>query len=161
MDFSSLRMPRASMHQLQALKGRHREIIRMHYLGLSRKDIALHFGMSEAAITNILQSDLAKEHLSFLQENTDADCIDARRRLEHLQHSAIDIYEKVLNGDIIEASVSQKMRAAAEVLDRGGLPRLTRTETRSEGAYLLRVGVEELMSRGRELGIIDTQPSLP
>lgn len=161
MDFTTLRMPRPSLHQLQELKGRHREIIRLAYLGTPRKDIAERFGITEASVTGVLQSELAREHMNMLEAHTDSDCIDARQRLENLQGVAVDYYERILKGDVLEASVSHRMKAAAEVLDRSGLPRMTKVEASSQNAYLVRVGIEELVGRGKELGIVNAQPALP
>lgn len=155
MDFSSLKAPSTHANDLKRLQSRHREILRLAHTGLPHVQIAEQLGITAESVSRTVNSELGAQQLEVLEQGADLEAIDVKGRIDALQLPALDLLEKVLSGDIEEASVSLRVKTAQDMLDRGGNGAVKRVEGTLSGGYLVRVGVEEIKSRARDLGYLD------
>jgi len=105
----------------QKLNGRHREVLRLHVLGLSGVEVAARVNLTPQAIYCILRSPLAQAEVAKLQHKADEKTIDVPTRaafqasLEDIGREAVDV-----NRTIMKGASENKLRAkiAQHFMDR-------------------------------------------
>lgn len=130
-------------YQIQTLWNVHHEIIRLSLIGMKAVDIAKQLDITEASVSNCLNSSIAKEHLHIMKMARDAHSIDVAKQIQELAPKALEILESVIKGDV-DATVGQKIGVAEDVLDRAGFvpPRIIKGEMLH--AHLTADDIEEI-----------------
>ena len=115
-------------HDIKQLWQRSHEILRLALIMPKHKEIARTLGISEATVSNTLNSELGRKKLSKLRLARDNETIDVARRVAELLPKAIDTYEKILDGD---PTVTKMMKETADTIsmDLGGFRTPTKTQT--------------------------------
>ena len=98
------------------LSATHREVARLHIMGLTITQIAKQLDMSQAAVRTIVQNDIFKAHIAQLQGRMDTQLLENRRKLYDLVPQAISTL-----GELVEHGEDRvRLGAAKAVLDYSG-----------------------------------------
>jgi len=103
-----------SRHQLQRIQQLHQNIIRLHFLGHSNKEIAEALGVSPATITYTISSPIVQRELSTMNASLDDEALSIRKRIEELKPLAIDNLALILSSP--DAPWTVKRSAAMDIL---------------------------------------------
>lgn len=143
--------------ELQFLHARHREIIRLHTMGMRNIQIAEYLGCSVSMVSNCLNSEIAKgeaRRISLARDinaaRIQADIADLTPKCVDLLHAVLDGKDK--EGNPVEASIKHKMDAARFGLEINGLGAIKRTvnvDVPLAGGVL-----EEIRARAKAAGIL-------
>lgn len=136
-------------HDIKQLWQRNHEILRMALFTSKHKDIAKSLGISEATVSNTLNSELGMRKLSALREERDQDTMDAAKRAAELIPKAMETYNQILEGN---PSVTKMMKETADtiVMDIGGYRAPTRTQSESAHVHMTPQDLVDFKSRGKE-----------
>jgi len=112
-------------YNIKMLQDRHKEIIRQSVLGVGREEIALSLGVTPATITNTCNSELGKAQREMLQIGRDTAVTEIDEKIQAMLPMAIAVMGGALEGRIEQVegsniSPSQQMKAAQDILGRGG-----------------------------------------
>ena len=115
-------------HDIKQLWQRSHEILRLALVMPKHKEIARVLGITEATVSNTLNSELGRKKLSKMRLARDGETIDVAKRVAELLPKAVDTYEKILNGD---PTVTKLMKETADTvsMDIAGYRAPTKTQT--------------------------------
>ena len=115
-------------HDIKQLWQRSHEILRLALIMPKHKEIARVLGITEATVSNTLNSELGRRKLSKMRLARDGETIDVAKRVAELLPKAIDTYEKILDGD---PTVTKMMKETADTIsmDIAGYRAPTKTQT--------------------------------
>ena len=130
---------------LQKLRARHREIIRLSFLGLKQREIAKRLGVSESFIYNVLSSPLSRDHLEMMQQVQDAEVLEIKRRIATIAPKAVEMLNEILMTQ--DATYSVKLQAAKDILDRAGYSPVRKLDSRHLHSYLTKEDLDELREK--------------
>lgn len=117
--------PRPPTLPPQKLQSRHREIIRLHVLGLDSKDIAERLGVSRFCVNLTLQSPLSKARINELHAAADRTTMDLQQDLLKDAFQAQRYLSDIVNGtEAVPAALRAKTCESA--LDRAGFVKPTK-----------------------------------
>lgn len=117
-------MPAGSRrYVITELRAKHQEVVRLLAMGLKNTEIAEQLGCTAQSISIIANSPVAQARVSELQAERDESVVDVRNQIRSLAPRAIELYREVLEGEHID--IKQRLHAADQILDRGGVPRET------------------------------------
>ena len=131
---------RSNVHNLQALRQRHFDIIRMHIEGLSDNEIADILEVSLPTVRYTLNSEMAKNRIAEINAWMDEEAITVKKRLEEAAPLALDILLQILISE--DEKSSNKIRAANSLLDRAG-----HAPPRSGGSNASQINIINLRDR--------------
>ena len=139
-------------YNIKQLWEKNHEIINLAVLGLKSPQIAEIVGVTEATVSNTVNSDLGKEKLHLMRASRDADTLDAAKKIQELTAKALLLYEQILDSEGEDsAPLGMKVNVSKHVVnDLSGLKVPTRMEGRLMHAHLSLEDIEELKRRGRE-----------
>ncbi len=145
--------PKTNAFQLSELKDRHYEILRLAHLGLKYTEIAKRLDITHMTVSNTLKSELGQEQLDQLNTADDMDTIDVKKDIEDTQAEAVSLLKKVMTGDenIPGINISLRLKAATELLDRGGNSRIQRIQGEVNHGYIGDLGLESIKERAKEI----------
>lgn len=134
--------------EVQKLTGRHHEILRFYAMGMSRKEIAIHLGISEPTVTNITKSFLGKRELIKLFTQQDEKALDAKTVILANQKAAADTLVSAL-GATTKGMADWRVRidAANKILNKGEHPDKKVEVSRAE----IELSVKEKIEKIKEL----------
>jgi len=134
-------------YDIKQLWQRNHEILQLALTIPKHKEIARLLGITEATVSNTLNSELGRKKLSQLRQRRDEDSIDVLKEVGKLLPKAIETYNKILDGENI--SKLQKETADTLTMDIGGYRAPTRTEVK--GSHLVLTGdeIEGFVERGK------------
>lgn len=165
-EFDLPDMPRVRKYQLTELRERHKEILRQKMLGASNTDIAENLGITSIAVGYTLHGELAQEQMRDMQQIADIDTVDVAHEIKIQAPKAVRLLSEIIDGSHPDASISLRMRAATEILDRAGHGKVTKVEGRFAHGYMDQQGLDLIRARAREIGlatgnIVEVSPSQP
>lgn len=134
--------------EISKLKAVHREIIRLHCLGMRPQEIADQLGLSYHAVWSLLNSPLAKAHIQQIQANQDAYIIEASNSLKELAPRCVEVLREIME-DQVEVDLRTKLNTSFQILDRVGLGRINKIHSISQ--TLTQQDIEEIKSRARNI----------
>jgi len=106
------------------LQSRHREIVRLHIVGLKNVEIAERLHITPVSVGQTLRSPIVQQHLRELQGKRDETFVEIAEELEELLYDAHRAYAQVLRGEV-ETTPMQRVKVASEVFDRTGYGKQT------------------------------------
>ena len=106
-------------YQIQRVWEIHHEICRLAVIGVKHIDIAKQLNITEASVSNCLNSAVVKEHLHVMRLARDASSIDVAKQIQEMAPKALQLLDDVLEGSK-DASLGQQISVATDVLDRAG-----------------------------------------
>lgn len=106
-------------YSIQKIWDRHNEIIRLILLGQDNISIARELGVTPQNVSDVRNSPIVRERLEILQEERDASAVDISKRISRLAPKALDVMDEILRGEAA-CTAGDRLRAAVDVLDRGG-----------------------------------------
>ena len=133
-------------YDVKQLWQRSHEILRLALMIPKHKEIARILGVSEATVSNTLNSELGRKKLSKMRLARDNETVDVAKRVAELLPKAIDTYEKILDGD---PTITKMMKETADTIsmDIGGYRAPTRTQ--SANLYMTSDELLEFKERGK------------
>ena len=123
------------MSDIQKLSARHMRILQLYLLGHKQVEIAGRLDMSQTQISNIINSPSfqyqAAQRREVLEEKMDDaqvhNDIEVSNTIKLHTMQAVQRLVAEMDGSV----AGDRIRASTEILDRGGFPRVQRTESRS------------------------------
>lgn len=142
------------------IQARTRQIMRLKLAGLTNTEVAQTVGCSTNTVSTHLNSPAVQEEFAKLQEAADIHVVEGQRKLA----TAVEKATEVLINGVSKPSMDPKLqvKCATEILDRTGISRVTKTESRHTHAHLGADDLREILARGlearREMGsVIDVE----
>lgn len=137
-------------YQILQIWDRHKEMMRLHLLGIKGVEIARRLGVTPQNVSDVLNSEIVKTELGHMQKQMDAGVLDIGKRLRNLAPVAVDVLEDTMVSIIVPASI--RLKAAESVLDRGEFPKVQKSQTD------VRVGIfefdlEDMKSRAKRVSV--------
>lgn len=139
--------------QIQEMWGVHHEIKRLLLLGMKKVDIARTLGVTEAMVGYTAASPIVRRELEIMQAARDVDAVNVSKRIQEMCPAALDRLEELLDSQV----ESIKLRAAQDVLDRGGYAGVQKVQACH--AIITRKDLEEIKNRAKEIGLCVSEPS--
>jgi len=124
--------PSGYRHELQKLRGRHHQIIRLAATGqYNGKEIADIIGCTPQTVYNTLNSELAQQKMRYLQREADGTTIDILDSMQELAPLAVaHIEEALLSGEDLKRK--EQIRVAQDLLDRTGFGKTSNLNVRQQ-----------------------------
>jgi hypothetical protein len=110
------------MYQLQKLRPRHHEILRLLFLGMNHKEVAERLGITPVTVGIVMNSPLARYELEKLKAEADKNVVNVSKRAEavaELQNAgmeAIKLNRRVMNSSKVDVKI--RTRVATHFMDR-------------------------------------------
>ena len=140
---------REKVHDIKQLWQRSHEIIGLALRGIKQKKIAEMLNISEACVSNTLNSELGQEKLSELRKSRDEEFVKVATEVDRLAKKCMDVYEEIL--DSPNATLSLKKETADTlIMDIGGHRAPTKIDTRSTNLTASLEEIEEFKKLGIE-----------
>lgn len=118
---------RAKVGDVRTLQARHYQVIRMHVDGMKNVDIAEQLGITPMSVSQIINSDLSREHIAKMMAASDKTAI-----VSHLEFQAAAVEaNKYLRGIIRgeeEAPVNTRVQVCQNYLDRAGYAPIAKSQ---------------------------------
>lgn len=159
-------LPKIGYRQLKDLHAQHHDCLRRRFQGDTMTQIANDTGLSESTVSDVCRGELGSRYLEELEQAASDGVVDVEKMIRGLQEEAVKVHRMIIQGGIDEKSRRlipdtrlRIMQASADsLLDRGGHGKQTKVHSTHDHSYRVRVGLDALKARGKELGIIDVQP---
>ena len=103
-----------SRPQIKRIQQLHQNIIRLHFLGYKKKDIAATLKVSPVTVSYTLASPIVQRELSTMNAVLDEEAFSIRQRIEELKPLALDNISDILTSE--DAPWTVKRAAAMDVL---------------------------------------------
>jgi len=117
-EMTSVRVGTPS-YELQAIQDKHKEVLRLATIGLSKRRIAEELGVTVVTVANVLGSRCSQMHLAFLQRLRDTKSVAVAERIQETAARAMEVIESALDGDL-PLEPKEQVRTAFGLLDRAG-----------------------------------------
>jgi len=136
-----------------SLSGRQLEVIRLHTLGIPNEEIAEEIGLSPRVVKSIVTSELGRTKVAELQSLADIDTADVISVLNESMVDAALVYGDIFQDRRSGPQAALALRAAADLLDRTGIPKQTQSTIQVNAAYSVKHSLVELKAKAAELNI--------
>ena len=134
-------------YDIKQLWQRNHEILRLALIIPKHKEIARLLGITEATVSNTLNSELGRNKLSKMRLRRDEETYDVLDEVAKLLPKAIETYEKILDGDI-NVTKMQKETADTISMDIGGYRAPTKISKESAHLHLTKDDIEDFKKSG-------------
>jgi predicted transcriptional regulator len=134
-------------YDIKQLWQRNHEILRLALYIPKHKEIARLLGITEATVSNTLNSELGRKKLALLREKRDGETVDVMKEVALLLPKALETYENILNGENV--SKLQKETADTLTMDIGGYRAPTKTHVQGAHLHLTAKEIEDFVERGK------------
>lgn len=107
--------------KVKDLTNKHRQIIRLMFVGLSSKEISERTGFGIDYITRLKSSPIVQEKINELNYIADSNAVDVRKEMEAIKpHAFENISEAITKGSVkgVELTASQILKESNNLLDR-------------------------------------------
>lgn len=135
-------------YQIQDMWAIHKEINRLHLLGMKSVDIAAHLDISEAMVSYTINSPIAKREMAEMEAARDLDAVDVAKKIRDLAPRAVEVFEDVMSSELD----SMRLKAAAGILDRAGFGPVQKFQ--GAVAVLTADDIREIKERARDIGLM-------
>jgi DNA-binding CsgD family transcriptional regulator len=141
---------RSGSYDIKRLWQRNHEILGLALQGFDNKKIAALLGLSEATVSNTLNSTLGKEKLAEMRQERDSEFVNVSKEVSRLAEKALQAYEAIF--DSPNASPNLKKETADTVLmDLGG----HRAPTKIDSAvHIKQLNESKFKRRGLEQPVV-------
>ena len=139
--------------ELKRLRGRNHRVVTLHCQGMSNNEVAKILKIHHVTVSQIINSPISQERIKSIQAEVDQNTADHAHELAALRGPAIGILADVLKDNMIEADLSLRVKVAESVLDRTGLSKSTKVETKTYSSE--RGGLEEILKTAISLGMVE------
>ncbi len=150
-------------YQIQELQSRHREILRLAALGISRQQIADQLGVTTAVVSYTTNSIIGKAHLSNIQNDRDSSFTAVSKRIKSLAPIAVKVLSKALNQALEKEGElsSNETGVAKDILDRVGHGAVKKIQKDVNHKVTTEKSIEAIKERARIFsnGAIDAETS--
>lgn len=138
-------------YDIKQLQQRHHEVLNKHLLGRKNTEIASEMGLSEVAVSGIINSELGRAKLADMRRERDGEAFDVMRELKDLAEDAVEVYKHILRED--DAPLGLKKKTADTVLELQGYGAKHTLEVKGSVAHVLRSSEEirSAITRGLQL----------
>jgi len=138
-------------YEVKELRTRHFEIIRRALLGQTYKDIAQDLGITPKNVSDVLNSELAKEQMELLQLSRNDATSDVQGQIAEVSPTALSILraviertEEMISADPTYIPTPHATKIAMDNLDRAGYGAVKRTEERHSHMHFTLAEVERM-----------------
>jgi predicted transcriptional regulator len=137
-------------YQITEMHEVHHEITRLILLGAMKDiDIAAHLGVTPAMVSYTRNSAICKRQLELMAAVRDIDAIDIAKDIRNLLPMAVRVLESTLRSQ----NQALALKAAAEVLDRGGHA-VVRTIRGDVTHHFTSEEISDIKKRARDIGLL-------
>ena len=147
-------------YEVQKVRDRHHEIIRLTVLGLKDVDIAERTGTTPQNVRDLRKSPLISERVAVLQTARNSSTGDVQALLEEEAPLALDVLREVRDNE--EHPIHTRIGVAKDLLDRAGYSRIQKSArvTRDAGEGELSDLVSRVKKRvaNVEFSVVDETP---
>jgi predicted transcriptional regulator len=156
-EVDNRRNPDRKSYDIKQLWQRSHEILGMALTGMKGTEIAQILNISEATVSNTLNSSLGRQKLSSMRQDKDQEYKKINERVLELTHKALNVYEEIFNSPSPDLEL-KKSTADTIALDIAGMRAPVKTETKSRHAHATLDEIEDFKRRGieaaRESGLL-------
>jgi predicted transcriptional regulator len=156
-EVDNRRNPDRKSYDIKQLWQRSHEILGMALTGMKGTEIAQILNISEATVSNTLNSSLGRQKLSSMRQDKDQEYKKINERVLELTHKALNVYEEIFNSPSPDLEL-KKSTADTIALDIAGMRAPVKTETKSLHAHATLDEIEDFKRRGieaaRESGLL-------
>ena len=138
----------------------HHEIVRRLLLGQKNCDIARALNVSEATVSYTRNSQVVKDKLAIMRGARDAETVDLAKRIRDgapkalkLLEDAIDGAVKDIEGNVVQVSVTARLKEANSWVDRAGYGAVKTFRGVHLVAHFTGEEIEKIKERAREAGV--------
>jgi predicted DNA-binding protein (UPF0251 family) len=152
-------LPKSSGRDVQALTGRHHEILRLHAMGTKHKDIAKLLDVSSVTVHNIVNSTLGQLRLAELFESMSENALDAHQLIMQHQEAAAKTLIDALNANTPAENPDWRARlqAADKLLTKGEHPDKRATISKKEVHLKVSMALERIKAAANESGALQAE----
>lgn len=136
-------------YDIKSLWEKNHEILRLKFLGWKNHEIAGRLGLTEATVSNTVNSSLGKKKMGMLQDARDADTVDISKKLADLAPAAVAVYEDILAEESAATLHLKKSTADTILKDLLGYAAPKKIEGRFAHAHIDVETIEEIKRRNR------------
>lgn len=136
-------------YQISDMHEVHHEITRLILIGMKDIDIATHLGVTPAMVSYTRNSAIVRRQLDLLTSVRDIDAIDIAKDIKNLLPKAVKVLEETLDSQ----NASLRLKAAADVLDRGGHA-VVRTLNGTVTHHFTAEEIGDIKKRARDIGLL-------
>jgi len=145
-------VPEDRKYQIQAVRNRHHEIVRLVVLGWDNKRIAKQLGIGAQNVSDVKNSPLGARSIMILQARRDANTVSLAKMLENDVPKNFDLIMQVRDGSIKSDSdlyipIQLRMLAATKLLDREGYGPTKSVTGKFVHAFLTGDDIEDIKKR--------------
>jgi DNA-binding transcriptional MerR regulator len=138
------------IYHIQEIQQHHRRILELRALGLQISDIAREVGMTPQQVGNVVNSPISRKRLSEMQSAQEQRSIEARGRLQEMMPRAIEVLNDILEDPEQIIPIHTRLKAATEVLSRGGVGPESVIKGEVIHAHLTLDEIEQIKARAKE-----------
>ncbi len=149
-----------SKKMVSSLRATHHEMLRMHVMGISIREIASELGISIPAVSNVISSPLGQARIEELHAAKDDKAVQASEVIANAQVAAAEKLVEMLEPEAQGVSAALAAKVASDLLDRGGHGKVTKTVLENNG-LIGKIGLNVILERASQAGVIDITPSVP
>lgn len=89
---------KGTYYELKELQERHKEMLRLLALGMSKKDIASNLGITVATVRHTAKSVLGQQYLEFIRGEREEATMDIQQQIDGLAVPAVDVIRMTIAG---------------------------------------------------------------
>ena len=89
---------KGTYYEMKRLQERHKELLRLLALGVSKKEVAKTLGITTAMVRYVENSVLGAEYLEFIRGEREEIAIDIQQKIDSLAAPAVDVIRQAIDG---------------------------------------------------------------
>jgi len=97
-ELDNLPVIKGTYYELKSLQERHKEVLRLLAMGVSKKDIAAKLGITVATIRMTANSVLGQEYLKYIRGEREEETMDIQKSIDELAAPAVDVIRQAIAG---------------------------------------------------------------
>lgn len=145
---------------ITTLFAKHRLIVRMNVSGSTPLEICNELKVSRRIVNAVLESEVGQQYAWELEAGVEEKCMETATVLQNSAHVSAALMSQVLHkeGEAEDATLTQRIGVARDVLDRTGYGKQTTLNISGTMTHEEKRGCDELAQRAADMGIIDVTP---
>lgn len=128
------------------LQSRHRQIIRLHYEGMKNVDIAARLCITPENVSQVLNSQLAQEHLAMMHQASDTKVMLSATEMMETAAEAHKLLKATMLGEE-EASIELRTKIATDYMARAGYAPIAKSQAAVVNGHFSMQELDELKAR--------------
>jgi len=139
------------VYTVAEMSSRHHEIARLLVLGMSNIDIGKHLGVSPMMVSNVKNSPVVQEQISFLNAKKDAKVSQIAEKIAETLPKCVDYLAGTIDDE--ELSGSLRSKNAFGLLAAGGHGATKNVNVRGTHAILTASDIQDIREQAENIGV--------